>query len=195
MVAPSLPFDLAPLGRWLRGARLRRPVSGPGATPHAGPAEEAVPIRSVLRFVAGYWRRRTRLFLAGLGASLLATAFDLALPWASAALVDAIAAGRSPGRGVWGAWAAFVAMFLGFALARNLSHRLWIPVAARNMEEIANETFARVQALPAAWHASAFAGGVVGRASRAMWGYDEVTDALTIRAARRCWSWAAWRRC
>lgn len=172
----SVRSDVAPLGARLWRAFFRAPSTLPEAE-----AGAPVPMLSVMRFIAGYWRRRTRLFLTGLFASLLATAFDLALPWASAALVDAITAGPASVNHIWGAWAIFIAMFLGFALARNVGHRLWIPVAARNMEEMANETFAKVQALPASWHASAFAGGVVRRLSRAMWGYDEVTDALTIR--------------
>ncbi|MGV6873238.1 ABC transporter ATP-binding protein [Pseudochelatococcus sp. B33] len=167
------------------GGRLRRamfPATKASGTPSRDTEANApMPMLSVMRFIAGYWRRRARLFLTGLAVSLLATVFDLALPWASAALVDAIASGPSSVEDVWHAWVIFIAMFLGFALARNLAHRLWIPVAARNMEELANETFAKVQTLPAAWHASAFAGGVVRRVSRAMWGYDEVTDALTIR--------------
>ncbi|MCV5216702.1 hypothetical protein OFC53_36310, partial [Escherichia coli] len=54
-----------------------------------------VAMLSVLRFVTSYWGRRAGLFVTGVCASLLGTAFDLALPWASAALVDDIAAGRS----------------------------------------------------------------------------------------------------
>lgn len=177
----SLCSHLGPLARWFQRAPADATASESPSPSNDLAAEAPVPMLSILRFIAGYWRRRLRLFLTGVGASLLATGFDLALPWASAALVDAIAAGRSSATDVWRTWAIFIAMFLGFALARNVGHRLWIPVAAKNMEEMSNETFTKVQALPASWHASAFAGGVVRRISRAMWGYDEVTDALTIR--------------
>lgn len=136
---------------------------------------------SVVSFVAAYWWRRRLTFAAGVSFALIATGFDLALPSASATLVDVIAAGRAESGAVWRAWGTFVVMFAGFAIARNIAHRLWIPVAARNMEEMVGETFARVQALPAAWHTSALTGGIVRRVSRAMWGYDEITDALTIR--------------
>ena len=174
----SLHGQLIERGRWLTRKPAAAEVSAAASDVDVG---TPVAMLSVLRFVTSYWGRRAGLFVTGVCASLLGTAFDLALPWASAALVDDIAAGRSTGDNVWRSWAIFIAMFLGFALSRNVGHRLWIPVAARNMEEMANETFAKVQALPSSWHASAFAGGVVRRISRAMWGYDNVTDALTIR--------------
>lgn len=138
-----------------------------------------ISVVAVLRFMAGYWSRRRGLFLAGAVLSLAATCFDLALPWASAALVDAIA-GQRPRDEVWAAWLLFILMFVGFTVTRNVAHRLWIPVAARNMEELTNEAFDRVQRFPASWYSTAFTGGTVRQISRAMWGYDDVTDALTV---------------
>ncbi len=58
--------------------------------------------------------------------------------------------------------------------------RFWIPLAARNMEEMTNEGYARVQAFSADWHADSFAGATVRKLTRAMWGYDSVSDAVTI---------------
>jgi ATP-binding cassette subfamily B protein len=58
--------------------------------------------------------------------------------------------------------------------------RFWIPLAARNMEEMTNEGYARVQAFSSDWHADSFAGATVRKLTRAMWGYDSVTDAVTI---------------
>ncbi|WP_281270173.1 ABC transporter ATP-binding protein [Bosea caraganae] len=129
--------------------------------------------------MAGYWSRRRPRFLAGAAISFGATCFDLALPWASATLVDAIASERDQNT-VWSAWLMFVLMFVGFTLTRNVAHRIWIPVAARNMEELTNEAFDRVQRFPAAWYSTAFTGGSVRQIGRAMWGYDDVTDALTV---------------
>lgn len=138
-----------------------------------------ISVLAVLRYMAGYWARRRGLFFAGAILSLAATCFDLALPWASAALVDAIA-GQRPRDEVWAAWFLFILMFVGFTVTRNVAHRLWIPVAARNMEELTNEAFDRAQRFPAVWYSTAFTGGTVRQISRAMWGYDDVTDALTV---------------
>lgn len=158
--------------------RLRRSTVHPrGKT--ASPKERCITVVAVLRFMAGYWSRRRGSFTAGAVLSLAATCFDLALPWASAALVDAIA-GQRPRDEVWAAWLLFILMFVGFTVTRNVAHRLWIPVAARNMEELTNEAFDRVQSFPASWYSKAFTGGTVRQISRAMWGYDDVTDALTV---------------
>ena len=138
----------------------------------------------VLGFIARFWLRRKGLFLAGVGLTLLAIGFDLALPWASGRLIDVISPGATKGPSAidaaWGAWAAFVGVYLGFSLIRNLAMRFWIPLAARNMEEMTNEGYARVQAFSSDWHADSFAGATVRKLTRAMWGYDSVTDAVTI---------------
>ena len=52
--------------------------------------------------------------------------------------------------------------------------------AARNMEEMVNESFARVQAFSSDWHADTFAGSTVRKVSRGMWGYDSVSDVLLL---------------
>ena len=48
------------------------------------------------------------------------------------------------------------------------------------MQEMTNEGFARVQAFSADWHGDTFAGATVRRISRAMWGYDVVSDAVVM---------------
>ena len=48
------------------------------------------------------------------------------------------------------------------------------------MREMTDEGFQRVQSFSAAWHGATFAGATVRRLSRAMWGYDNATDAMLI---------------
>eukprot|EP01035_Chromulina_nebulosa_P005637 gene5637-7652_t len=48
------------------------------------------------------------------------------------------------------------------------------------MKDITDGAFKRVQSYSADWHADSFAGATVRRLSRAMWGYDVVTDAALI---------------
>jgi len=81
---------------------------------------------------------------------------------------------------VWIAWALFVGAYLAFSISRNIGFRFWNPLAARNMQEMTNEGFRRVQSFSADWHADTFAGATVRRLSRAMWGYDSVSDAVVI---------------
>ena len=79
--------------------------------------------RQVMAFIAGFWLRRKGLLSASVGLMLVAIGFDLALPWASGQLVDAVVAGPHRPDAAWRAWAAFVGIYLGFSLVRNLAIR------------------------------------------------------------------------
>jgi ATP-binding cassette subfamily B protein len=102
------------------------------------------------------------------------------LPWAAGKLVDAVAAGPASADLAWRAWALFVGVYLAFAIIRNVGFRFWNPLAAANMKEMTDEGFRRVQSFSADWHADTFAGSTVRRLSRAMWGYDMVSDAVVL---------------
>jgi ATP-binding cassette subfamily B protein len=58
--------------------------------------------------------------------------------------------------------------------------RFWIPLASSNMKEMTDEGFKKVQSFSADWHADTFSGAAVRRLSRAMWGYDSVSDAALV---------------
>ncbi|MCQ4325553.1 multidrug ABC transporter ATP-binding protein [Stutzerimonas stutzeri] len=135
--------------------------------------------RQVLGFVAGLWLRRRGYFFLGLTLTLAATGFDLLLPWASAQLIESVA-GSADRATVWQSWALLLVAFAGFAVSRNLAHRLWIPLAARNMQAVLLQGFEHVLSAPADWHANQATGDTVRRLRRAMEGYDAVTDAATI---------------
>jgi len=63
---------------------------------------------------------------------------------------------------------------------RNVAMRFLTPLSANNMKDLTDEAFRRVQSFSADWHGDNFAGATVRRLSRAMWGYDVVTDAVLI---------------
>ncbi len=145
-----------------------------------GVRKRALSNRQVLGFIARFWKRRPVLFALGVGLTLVAVAFDLALPTASKHLIDAVVEKPRGDPAAWSALWVFIGVYFAFAVIRNIAHRFWIPLAARNMEEMTNEGFARVQAFSSDWHADSFAGATVRKLTRAMWGYDAVTDAVTI---------------
>ncbi|MBI1200089.1 MAG: ATP-binding cassette domain-containing protein [Phenylobacterium sp.] len=142
--------------------------------------ERVLKNRQVLGFIASFWTRRPILLTGTVVFTLIAIAFDLALPKAAGALVDAVGEGPGNADPVWKAWAFFVGVYLGFSVIRNLAMRFLIPMSASNMKEMTDEAFQRVQSFSADWHADTFAGATVRRVSRAMWGYDVVTDAVLI---------------
>ena len=134
----------------------------------------------VLAFVLRQWMRRPRLLAATLVFLFFAVGLDLMLPKAAGALIDAVSKDNAHPAHAWRAWAIFVAVFLGYAVSRNIQLRFWNPFAAYNMEEMINDAFARVQSFSSDWHADAFAGATVRKVSRAMWGYDQASDAVTL---------------
>lgn len=136
--------------------------------------------RKVLAFVSTYWRRRPWLMTATIVLTLIAIGFDLMLPWAAGRMVDAVSKGVGNPDPVWMAWALFVGVYFGFSLIRNTAMRFLIPFSASNMKEMTDDGFRRVQSFSSDWHADTFAGATVRRLSRAMWGYDVVTDAVLI---------------
>jgi ATP-binding cassette subfamily B protein len=133
----------------------------------------------VLRFIAGYWNRRRWRVGATIAVGLISIAFETYMPTAAGRLTDTVSRGVRAGDGAWMAWGAFVAAYAFSGLIRNLGFRqFWNPLAAENMEEITNEAFQRVQSFSADWHADTFAGATVRRITRAMWGYDVVSDSV-----------------
>jgi ATP-binding cassette subfamily B protein len=110
----------------------------------------------------------------------LAVAADLAFPFASARLIEALSAGPTEeGQRAAAAGYAFVAAIaFTFYVSRNIGVRFWIPFASNNMERIVTDGFRDVQRFSSDWHADNFAGATVRRVSRAMNAYDTISDTM-----------------
>ena len=135
----------------------------------------------VLAFISRYWMRRRWSCFTTIGLILVAIGFESMMPRAAEALVDATRHDPPVATVAWGAWLFFVGVYLAYSLIRNLGIRFfWNPLAAANMEQMTNEAFARVQSFSSDWHGDTFAGATVRRISRAMWGYDMVSDAVVM---------------
>jgi len=144
------------------------------------PGRRKASLRQVAAFMWRHWSRqplKLALFGAFFGAAVLA---DLAIPLASARLVEALSAGPTQEGARAAAWGyALVAMLaLVFYVSRNIGVRFWIPFASNNMERIVSDGFRDVQRFSADWHADNFAGATVRRVSRAMNAYDIISDTL-----------------
>jgi ATP-binding cassette subfamily B protein len=143
--------------------------------------ERVLSNRQVLGFIAGYWARRPWMVAGTLATSLIAIGFETWTPRATQNLVNIASSGPIKPDLIWPAWAVLVGVYLGASLVRNFGFRVfWNPMAARNMEEMTNEGFRRVQSFSSDWHGDTFAGATVRRLSRAMWGYDVVSDAVIM---------------
>ena len=138
---------------------------------------------AVLGFIARYWTSQPQRFGAILGLMGLATAADLSIPWAAGVLVDIVSHPARHISAAWSAWAMLCGLYAAFYLIRTLAYRTSNTFYAVNMEKIVCAAFARVQDYSADWHANTFAGATVRRVSRAMWGYDAVSDAILLMLA------------
>ena len=142
--------------------------------------QRTLPNHRVIGFVMRFWLRRPGLLSGMTIFTLLAIAADMAIPLAAGRLVDAVAEGPQAADVAWAAWAVFVGLYLVLSVVRNIANKFWNPLAALNMRDMTDEGFARIQSFSADWHADAFAGATVRRLSRAMWGYDMVSDAVVM---------------
>jgi ATP-binding cassette subfamily B protein len=136
--------------------------------------------KQVVQYLWKHWSSQPlKLALFG-GFFLFAIAADLAFPFASARLVEALAAGPTAEGTRAAAWGYGVVAFVAFIfyVSRNIGVRFWLPYAANNMERIVSNGFRDVQRFSSDWHADNFAGATVRRVSRAMNAYDQISDTL-----------------
>ena len=137
-------------------------------------------LRQVAAFMWKHWAKQP-LKLALFGAFFgLAVAADLAFPFASAHLVEALTAGptQEGARAAAAGYGLVALLAFVFYVSRNIGVRFWIPFASNNMERIVTDGFRDVQRFSADWHADNFAGATVRRVSRAMNAYDIISDTL-----------------
>lgn len=138
----------------------------------------------VLTYIAGHWSRRKLLVARIAGAMLLATLADVFIPFFSGRLVDAllldgvtrdVALSRA-----LGAFGIMIALGVAMVALRHIGWMGVLPLSLGMMQDIAQETFARVQRFSTDWHANSFAGSVVRKVTRGMWAVDMLNDTLLL---------------
>ncbi|MBL8530264.1 MAG: ABC transporter ATP-binding protein [Hyphomonadaceae bacterium] len=144
------------------------------------PGGRKASLGQIVRFMWKHWSSQPgKLAWFGLFFSAAVLA-DLAFPFASARLVEALAAGPTDEgrRAAAYGYGVIAALAFTFYVARNVGVRFWIPFAANNMERVVVDGFRDVQRFSADWHADNFAGATVRRVSRAMNAYDIISDTM-----------------
>ena len=126
----------------------------------------------VIKFLFKQWRRRPWFFSALVGFTTIATVFDVMVPIAAGALIDALARDNDSH---WIAYAVFLSMAVAVNLFRQIAIRFEVRFSSANMAEMISESFAKVQRFSLDWHANTFAGSVVRKVTRGMWAYDTIT--------------------
>ncbi|MEM7566493.1 MAG: ABC transporter ATP-binding protein [Pseudomonadota bacterium] len=107
---------------------------------------------------------------------LCSTGADVAIPVVTGRLVAAVAADASP----WAAFAFLLALGVASIASKIGGYFTIIDLTVPTMREMEAEAFARVQRLPASWHANAFAGSTVRQITRGAWALDDMADVLML---------------
>ena len=135
----------------------------------------------VLRFTLSHWRGDAVRIALLVAVVLAATLADVLVPVATGALVDAVAGPPASGTGpAVRALLAVIALIAGGIALNALSYVLIIDVTLEQMARVLRGGFARVQRLPADWHADTFAGSTVRRITRGGWALDLLNDTLLL---------------
>lgn len=129
-----------------------------------------------LAFAGGLWLRRRRHLATLVALVLLSTAADVSIPVVTGRLVAAVSDSAPP----WGFFALLLGLGAVSIAAKILSYFTVIELTVPTMRAAEAEAFARVQRLPAAWHANAFAGSTVRQITRGAWALDDMADVLFL---------------
>jgi len=130
----------------------------------------------VLAFAFRLWGRRQRVLAVVLLLVLVSTGADIAIPVFTGRLVADVSEGVAP----WGAFAVLLALGAVSVTTKIWSYFAIIELTIPTMREAETEAFARVQRLPADWHANAFAGSTVRQITRGAWALDDMGDVLLL---------------
>jgi ATP-binding cassette subfamily B protein len=138
----------------------------------------------VLRYNAGHWKKQPVRITTLFAGFMAATLCDLFMPLYAGRIVDAVARGSAGDPAIWDAAVNAFLMLLLLGLAgiviRQFSFMGIITLTLKQMSEVAQETFHRVQRFSADWHASTFAGSTVRKITRGMWAIDVLNDTILI---------------
>ncbi|MGR3541837.1 MAG: ABC transporter ATP-binding protein [Hasllibacter sp.] len=133
-------------------------------------------LRRAFSFTFRHWRR-TPFGVALVAVTvLLATGADILLPLVTGRLIDAVAGGGDP----WGPFGLLLALGAAGVAFKAASFYAIIDLTMAMMREALQDGFARVQRLPAAWHANSFAGSTVRKITRGGWAVDMLNDVLLL---------------
>ncbi|WP_349367333.1 ABC transporter ATP-binding protein [Salinarimonas sp.] len=145
--------------------------------------ERADPLRDIVRFVLSHWRRRPRATLVIVVGITLSTLAEIAVPVYAGRLVDAVARGPEAEGALSAALVALLAMVALGIVSVALRHKAWRGLEKLTvfvMNDVARESFARIQRFSSDWHASTFAGSTVRKITRGVWAIDTFSDTVLV---------------
>ena len=140
--------------------------------------------KDVIGLCARYWMSKPKLFGGVIAFTLLLVAAKVTMPIAAGILVDrAVVAANGQGSFASARQALYLFAFASvlYGVINHLTYLAWIRLAAKNMSELLQDTFNKVQRFSSDWHANTFAGATVRKVTRGKWAYDAISDIIWIQ--------------
>ncbi|MEM6650689.1 MAG: ABC transporter ATP-binding protein, partial [Pseudomonadota bacterium] len=137
--------------------------------------------RDVMSLCAVYWFSQPRRLALVMVFVFIMVAADILFPIIAGLLVDRIVTAIDTGQGFDLAYQMlymYMAVLVIFFVVKNIRFRVWNILAARNMAQLLEDTFAKVQKFSSDWHANTFAGATVRKITRGKWAYDTISEIL-----------------
>jgi ATP-binding cassette subfamily B protein len=142
--------------------------------------------RKILALFARYMLAEPRRLAAIVALLLFAIAAESVAPMAMGNLIGVVARSGAGARSqeLWQEFALVAGALIATILLRQSLERQWNGLSVKSMQSLQLDLFARVQRLPAEWHASNLSGATVHRISRARWALDMLSTIFVLRLAQ-----------
>jgi len=137
-------------------------------------------IRSVVAYSLRHWRARSGLAWLTSGSICLGTLTEVFTPWFAGRMTDALGQGVAGRETVLAAFAIMSGLGLVMVVTRYFGYKFIVRFTLAIMQDMARESFHRIQRFSTDWHANSFAGSVVRKITRGMWAMDLLDDVVLL---------------
>jgi len=137
-------------------------------------------LRLCLAFTVRHWARQKLTVAIIMIALALTTIAEVYVPLYAGRLTDALMRGHAGREAALHAFIIITALTLVPVILRRAALMGIIRLTLRIMQDLARDSFARVQRLSSDWHANSFAGSVVRKITRGMWALDLLDDVVLL---------------
>ena len=143
---------------------------------------KTVRYKDIASFTWHYWKRQPLLLFGTISLMILHAFLDSLFPLVTGQLIDKTVLSLSAPEKLWGNILPTLILFLTIEVVFQISYAcsiyFWNRFASRNLYNIANDSFRKVQRFSSDWHNNTFAGGTVRKITRGMTSFDVYEDIL-----------------
>ncbi|MBL4589885.1 MAG: ABC transporter ATP-binding protein [Alphaproteobacteria bacterium] len=145
---------------------------------------ERISRKDIVAFTWHYWKQKKGMLIISLLFMTLAVVTDTFFPILTGALVNTVMEAHDKqfewGSAVIQALVALMCLELVYHLFRYVAYFLWNDFAIRNLYNILNDSFRKVQRFSTDWHGNSYSGATVRKITRGMWAFDQYEDIIFL---------------